>query len=72
MRRLVTPNIHSTTESGAALARLIVDPALENTNGRYFEGLREIRSSTESYDPQRARDLWDTSALLTGLAPVPA
>lgn len=70
MRRLVTPNIHSTTESGAALARLIVDPALENTNGRYFEGLREIRSSTESYDPQRARDLWDTSALLTGLAPV--
>jgi NAD(P)-dependent dehydrogenase (short-subunit alcohol dehydrogenase family) len=70
LRRLVTPNIHTTVESGAALARLISDPALENTNGRYFEGLKEIRSSIDSYDTKRAHELWQASAVLTGLLPV--
>lgn len=72
LRRLVTHNIHTPTESGAALARLIVDPALENANGRYFEGLKEIRSSIDSYDTKRAQELWKTSAVLTDLASAPA
>lgn len=72
LRRLITPNIHTTKESGAALARLIVDPALENTNGSYFEGLREIRSSVDSYDTNRAEELWQASAVLTDLVSAPA
>jgi NAD(P)-dependent dehydrogenase (short-subunit alcohol dehydrogenase family) len=68
MRLLISENIHSTEASGAALARLITDPALASTNGKYFEGVREIRSSVDSYDEGRAAEVWQTSAVLTGLA----
>ncbi|WP_414516660.1 hypothetical protein [Nostoc sp. PCC 9305] len=33
--------------------------------GRYFDGLKEIRSSDESYDEQKAVELWETSVGLT-------
>jgi len=66
LRRVVSPNIHAPAESGAALAKLIYDPALEGVTGKYFEGLREIRSSTDSYDSARASKLWTVSAALTG------
>ena len=52
---------------GAGLARLVLDPALENVSGRYFEGLQEIRSSTESYDIAKATALWEQSAQLTSV-----
>jgi NAD(P)-dependent dehydrogenase (short-subunit alcohol dehydrogenase family) len=68
MRLLITQNIHTAEASGAALARLITDPALASTNGKYFEGLQEIRSSVESYDGHRAAALWQESAILTGIA----
>ena len=61
-------NIHSPEESGRALARLVLDPALESVSGRYFEGLRVIRSSAESYDFARAAALWEQSAELVGLS----
>ena len=67
LRRLTTSNVHSTAESGAALARLVADPPLADTNGKYSEGQKEIRSSIESSDAERARDLWNVSAELTGL-----
>ena len=68
LRWLVVKNVHSPKESGAALARLIIDPALKNSNGLYFEGLKEIRSSVASYDTIRIDELWKSSALLTGLS----
>ena len=71
LRLLLVKNIHTPEESGKALARLIVDPALSSTNGKYFEGLREIPSSVESYDKDRAEELWRESATLTGIAPLP-
>ena len=61
-------NIHSPEDSGRALARLVLDPALESVSGRYFEGLREIRSSAESYDDAKAAALWEQSAELVGLS----
>jgi NAD(P)-dependent dehydrogenase (short-subunit alcohol dehydrogenase family) len=67
LRLLVSHNIHTPEESGAALARLVSDPALANTTGRYFEGLKQIRSSPESYDEARAEALWQDSKTLTGL-----
>ena len=67
MRLLLTKNIHTTEASGAALARLVTDPGLATTNGKYFEGLHEIRSSVDSYDDTRAADLWRDSASLTDL-----
>jgi NAD(P)-dependent dehydrogenase (short-subunit alcohol dehydrogenase family) len=71
LRLILVKNIHTPEESGSALARLIVDPALAATNGKYFEGLREIPSSVDSYDEGRALELWHDSATLTGIAPLP-
>ena len=61
-------NIHTVEESGAALARLVTNPILADTTGKYFEGLREICSSAESYDAGRGAELWNAGAALTGLA----
>lgn len=68
LRRVLSANVHTQAESGAALARLVLDPALAGTSGKYFEGTREIRSSVESYDSARATELWQGSASLTHLA----
>ncbi len=67
LRMLIIKNIHSAEESGFALARLITDPALSTTNGKYFEGIKEIRSSVDSYDKNNADELWQSSAVLTGI-----
>ena len=69
LRLLMTKNIHTPAESGGALARLINDPTLASTNGKYFEGTQEIQSSVDSYNIERASELWDESARLTGVSP---
>lgn len=58
-------NINTPRRSAAALARLVLDPALAGTTGRYFEGRREIKSSKDSYDRARSAELWETSVELT-------
>ncbi|MEL6442013.1 MAG: SDR family NAD(P)-dependent oxidoreductase [Cyanobacteria bacterium J06621_8] len=63
------PNVNTMPESGAALARLVVDPALESTTGKYFSGFQEINSAAESYDELKAKQLWDASLELTRLQP---
>ncbi|WP_193199769.1 SDR family NAD(P)-dependent oxidoreductase [Nostoc sp. MG11] len=49
---------------GGALARLILDRSLNHVTGKYFDGLEETRSSDESYDEQKAAELWESSAEL--------
>lgn len=56
--RVVIPNVHTAEESGQALARLAVGKDVEGVSGRYFEGLREIKSSKDSYDESKQEDLW--------------
>jgi NAD(P)-dependent dehydrogenase (short-subunit alcohol dehydrogenase family) len=58
------PNVNSTRRSGSRLAALAVDPAFEGVTGRYYEGVKEIRSSADSYDEAKALDLWHTSERL--------
>jgi NAD(P)-dependent dehydrogenase (short-subunit alcohol dehydrogenase family) len=58
-------HLHTARRSGAALARLVVDPKLAGVTGTYFSGRRPIRSSEESYDLGKAADLWATSVELT-------
>jgi NAD(P)-dependent dehydrogenase (short-subunit alcohol dehydrogenase family) len=65
LRRVYNSNVHTVQQSGDALAWLLTDPALANTTGKYFEGRREIRSSDESYDQERAEQLWQASEILT-------
>jgi NAD(P)-dependent dehydrogenase (short-subunit alcohol dehydrogenase family) len=67
---LLTPTINPVEKSGAALARLVTDPALAEVTGRYFPSYarwQEAPSSDASYDLDRARDLWEASVRMTGL-----
>jgi len=66
----VVPGINTAAKSGSALARLVLDPTLEHTTGKYFPShtrWHEAPSSDASYDAQPARALWEKSAELTGL-----
>jgi NAD(P)-dependent dehydrogenase (short-subunit alcohol dehydrogenase family) len=62
----VLPNVNSTRASGRHLAALVNDARFDGVSGQYFEGRRPIKSSVDSYDAGKARDLWETSeALMT-------
>lgn len=60
----ILPNVNSTRRSGANLAALAADPDLDGVTGAYFEGTRRIRSSRDSYDEDKAADLWQVSERL--------
>jgi NAD(P)-dependent dehydrogenase (short-subunit alcohol dehydrogenase family) len=70
---LISPlvaGINTAGRSGSALARVVLDPELERASGRYFPShtrFREARSSPDSYDEARARELWEESVRLSGL-----
>jgi light-dependent protochlorophyllide reductase len=65
-------NINTPRRSAKALARLVSDPALARTSGRYWSGTEQIESSEESHDTAKAADLWETSLALVGLERFPA
>ncbi len=65
--RSVLENAKDSKAMGSALARLILDPSLDRATGKYFDGLEEIQSSDESYDEQKASELWKGSAELVKL-----
>jgi light-dependent protochlorophyllide reductase len=50
------------------LAKLILDPALDNATGKYFDGGEAIQSSDESYDEKKAIELWESSVELVKLS----
>jgi NAD(P)-dependent dehydrogenase (short-subunit alcohol dehydrogenase family) len=64
--------ISTKRKSGAALARLVLDPALANVTGKYFPSHTrwcEAPSSDFSYDAPTARALWEKSIEMCRLAP---
>jgi len=66
----LTPTINPAPKSGAALARLVLDPALGGVSGKYYPShtrWREAPSSDASYDMERARALWEASVRMTHL-----
>jgi len=67
--RPLFPDMSSPGTVAKGLAHLVLDPALENTTGKYFEGMKERASSQESYDQHKAAELWETSAALVKLQP---
>jgi NAD(P)-dependent dehydrogenase (short-subunit alcohol dehydrogenase family) len=60
----VLPGVHSTRTSGRNLAVLANDARFDGVTGKYFDGLKPIRSSADSYDRDKALDLWETSERL--------
>lgn len=67
--RLFVPNVNSTGASGRVLAQLVSEPRFEGVTGKYFVGHEAQRSSDESYDREKAAELWEASARLVGLKP---
>ncbi len=65
--RPFVPNVNSTAQSGRALANLVTEPGFEHVSGKYFEGVREVPSSKDSYDPAIASELWESSASMVKL-----
>ncbi len=66
----VVAGINPAWKSGAALADLVVDPALAQVSGKYFPShtrWREAPSSEASYDATRARALWEESVRMAAL-----
>jgi NAD(P)-dependent dehydrogenase (short-subunit alcohol dehydrogenase family) len=63
------PDLSSPEAVAKGLAHLVLDPALEQTTGKYFERMNERASSQESYDQHKAAELWETSAELVRLRP---
>jgi NAD(P)-dependent dehydrogenase (short-subunit alcohol dehydrogenase family) len=51
-------NVMSTVEEGLeATIRLVVDPALDEIPGKYFDGLREAKANPQAYDLEVRRQL---------------
>ena len=64
---------HLSTEQEAAenLTRLLTDPALQSTTGKYFDGPSQIPSSEESRDTTKSQSVWTQASRLANLAPEP-
>ncbi|APA97709.1 SDR family NAD(P)-dependent oxidoreductase [Nocardia seriolae] len=64
----IVPIARTVARSAADLAWLATAPELADTTGKYFTGNAEVTSSPESYDPDRAAELWRVSEELVGAA----
>lgn len=65
------PAVSTAAKSGAALADLVTNPRLGGAGARYYPSHTrwcETPSSPQSYDTGRARELWEASVKMTGLA----
>ena len=65
------PGISTAEKSGSALAGLVLDPRRGASGARYYPSHTrwlETPSSDQSYDVGRARELWEASAHMIGLA----
>lgn len=64
---LLHPNVNTAKKSGSRLANLAYSPQFNQTKGKYFEGIKEIKSSEDSYNLTYQKELWDASVALTGI-----
>ncbi|MEV6096096.1 SDR family NAD(P)-dependent oxidoreductase [Nocardia sp. NPDC051981] len=55
------PIARTVTRPAADLAWLVTAPELADTTGKYFTGAAEVPSAPESYDEERAAELWRVS-----------
>ena len=56
LMRPLFPNMSRPEAAAQALAHLVLDSALEQITGKYFEGMNERASSQESYDQRKASE----------------
>ena len=66
----VLPGVNSTRTSGRHLAALAADPRFDGVTGMYFQGNKPALSSADSYNIDRARELWASSAQMLADRPL--
>jgi protochlorophyllide reductase len=66
--RRVVPGARTAVRSGADLAWLVAAPELAGVSGAYFFGRAQCPTSKESYDRDRAAQLWEVSDELVAAA----
>lgn len=54
-------------KGGAAIVNLATNPDLTQVSGKYFDGMKEVRSSSASYDTALSAQVWEISSKLTQL-----
>lgn len=64
---LFHPNVNTAQNSGKRLADLAYSEHYKNARGKYFEGVKEIKSSADSYNKTFQSELWKASVELTGI-----
>ena len=60
-------NVNTAKTSGKRLANLAYSEQFKNAKGKYFEGIKEIKSSVDSYNTSYQSELWKSSVDLTGI-----
>ena len=58
LRVMLAPNVHTPRQSGQALARLAIGEDVKGVTAKYFEGMKAIDSSKDSYNAEKQEDLW--------------
>ncbi len=66
--RLFKPFMGRAAVGGKAVYRLAAAPELEGVTGRYFPVEKEAEAAPQAHDEELARELWELSERLTGLA----
>ena len=56
-------------QAGAAVERLVLDPALEGVTGAYFNRQEQAKPRRRAMDLELAGELWDVSARAVGVDP---
>ena len=59
--RFFMPNVNTAKNSGERLANLAYSDQYKNAKGKYFEGTKEIKSSTDSYNKEYQSTLWTST-----------
>jgi len=60
-------NVNTAQNSGKRLANFAYSDKYKSAKGKYFEGEKEIKSSTDSYNKEFQKSLWESSIELLGI-----
>lgn len=63
-------SLDTVTEGVDATRRLVADPALAGTSGKFFDRTQPARANAQAYDQQARTELWRRSLELTGQADI--
>lgn len=64
---ITRPFMTSAKKGAQTSIYLATSPEVERVSGKYFEKMKAVRSSEESYDETKSRILWETTYRLVGI-----